>query len=124
MLLPLYIPCLGKTLWLWYALRVCCAQKKPVIIYWRGTCWLFVQEGVFKQPPDFEPTYYQIVIWTLVDSTDAPSGPPMGLVARGTQHFILYSTSPTPSRWGKIHQTMFLTVCVMNPWTKAEIDKA
>ena len=22
------IPCLGKTLWRWYALRVCCAQKK------------------------------------------------------------------------------------------------
>ena len=69
---------LGKTLWRWYALRVCCAQKKPVILYLSGTCWLFV-EGVFAQPTEFHAGYYKIVVWTLVDSADnAPeSGPPI-----------------------------------------------
>ncbi|KAF8350326.1 hypothetical protein F5887DRAFT_944842 [Amanita rubescens] len=118
-------PGIGKTLWRWYALRVCCAQKKPVILYSNGTCWLFVEEGVFKQPTNFEPSYYKTVIWTLLDSADAPpTGPPMGLITHGTQHFVLYTTSPTPSRWAKIHQSMHRTVCVMNPWTKAEIHRA
>ncbi|KAF8345320.1 hypothetical protein F5887DRAFT_885268 [Amanita rubescens] len=117
-------PGIGKTLWRWYALRVCCAQKKPVILYSNGICWLFVEEGVFEQPTNFQPSYYKIVIWTLVDAADAPSGPPMGLITHGTQHFILYTTPPTPSRWDKIHQSMLRTVCVMNPWTKAEIHRA
>ena len=122
-LLTYQIPCLGKTLWRWYALRVCCAQKRPVILYSNGICWLFV-EGVFGQPTKFQPSYYKIVIWTLVDSADAPSGPPMGLITHTTRHFVLYTTSPIPSRWDKIHQSMLRAVCVMNPWTKAEIHRA
>ena len=124
-LLTYQIPCLGKTLWRWYALRVCCAQKKPVILYSHGTCWLFVDEGVFKQPNNFLSTYYRIVIWTLVDSMDVSlSVPGIGLTAYGTQHFILYTTFPDLSSWDKVHQSMFRGICVMNPWTKAEIHKA
>ena len=96
---------------------MCCAQKKPVILYWDRTCWLFVEEGVFEQPPNFHPGYYKIVIWTLVDSADSDGGPPVRLISHGTQHFVIYTTSPTPSRWNRIHQTMLQTICVMNPWT-------
>ena len=123
-LLTYQIPCLGKTTWRWYALRVCCAQKKPVIFYANGSCWLFVKEGVYRQPPNFEPRYYKIVIWTLVDSADLDLSLPTGLTSLGTQHFVIYTTSPTQSRWKKIHQTMLRILCVMNPWTKAEIHKA
>ena len=102
-------------------------KKKPVIVYFNGTFWLFVDEGVFKQPDDFLSTYYQIVIWTLVDSMDTPSpqsGLPIGLITHGTQDFVLYTTSTAPSRWNKLHQSMCPIVRVMNPWNKAEIRKA
>ena len=123
-LLTYQLPCLGKSFWRWYALRVCCAKKRPVILYFCGICCLFVDEGVFEQPTNFRSSHYKIVIWTLVDSADGPSGPPIGLISHGTQHFVLYTTSPTPSGWDKIHQTMLRAVCVMNPWTKAEILRA
>jgi hypothetical protein len=115
---------LGKTLWRWYALRVFCAQKKTVIWYSNDACWLFVDEGVFQQPTTFQGRYYQTRVWTLVDSVDTLSGPPIGLIAHGTQHFVVYTTSPTASSWNKLHQSMSRTICVMNPWTKAEIHKA
>ncbi|KAM6499289.1 hypothetical protein JOM56_004797, partial [Amanita muscaria] len=117
-------PGIGKSLWRWYALRKCCAQKKPVIFYSDNTCWLFVDEGVFEQPTSFRAQYYKTVIWTLVDSVDTPSGPPIRLTEHGSRHFVTYTTSPTPSRWNKLHQSMERAVCVMNPWTKAEIHKA
>ena len=94
-------------------------KKKPVILYLNGTCWLFVEEGVFKQPTDFYSGYYKIVIWTLVDSVDGDDwGPPRRLISHGTRHFVLYTTL---LGWDKIHQSMRRAVCVMNPWTKAEI---
>ena len=125
-LLTYHILLLGKTLWRWYALRVCCAQKKPVIFYQDNVCWLFVEEGVFEQPTSFHAWQYNTIIWTLVDSVDTPtpSGLPTGLTTHGTQHFIIYTTPPTPLRWSKLHQSMLRTVCVMNPWTKAEIHRA
>jgi hypothetical protein len=123
-LLTYQIPRLGKTVWRWYALRVCCAQKKPVILYSNGACWLFVDEGVFEQPTASQGRYFKTVIWTLVDSLDTPSGPPIGLITFGMRYFVIYTTSPTPSRWEKLHQSMNRAVCVMNPWTKAEIHRA
>ena len=97
-------------------------QKKLDIMYSSGTCWLFIEEGVFAQPMEFQASYYK----TLVDLADnAPElGPPIGLITHGTQHFVLYTMSPTPSRWKKLHQSMLWTVCVMNPWTLAEIHRA
>ena len=115
---------LGKSVWRWYALRMCCAQRKPVIWYSNDTCWLFVEEGVFRQPTTFDALCYETVVWTLVDSVDTPLGPPTGLIMHGTRHFIIYTSSKTPSRWEKINQSMTLAVCVMNPWSRAEIHKA
>ncbi|KIM91796.1 hypothetical protein PILCRDRAFT_58282 [Piloderma croceum F 1598] len=115
-------PGIGKSVWHWYALQMCCAQRKPVIWYLNGTCWLFV-EGVFRQPTTFDALCYETVVWTLVDSVDTPSGPPTGLITHGTRHFIIYTLSPTPSRWEKINQSMTRVVCVMNPWSRAEIHK-
>jgi hypothetical protein len=115
---------LGKSVWHWYALRMCCAQRKPVIWYSNDTCWLFVEEGVFRQPTTFDALCYETVVWTLVDSVDTSSGLPMGLITHGTRHFIIYTSSPTPSRWEKINQSMTWAVCVMNLWSRAEIHKA
>ena len=91
-------------------------KKNPVILYSHGTCWLFVDEGVFKQPNNFLSTYYRIVIWTLVDSMDTSlSVPGIGLTEHGTQHFILYTRSTDSSRWDKVHQSMCRGICVMTP---------
>ena len=123
-LLTSHILPLGKSLWRWFALQVCCERKKPVIFYSNDACWLFVEEGVFEQPTSFQARNYKTVIWTLVDSVDTPSGLPTGLITHGTQHFIIYTTSPTLSRWEKLHQSMTPELCVMNPWTRAEIHRA
>jgi hypothetical protein len=113
---------LGKTFWRWYVLRVCCAQNRPVILYSGHICWLFV-EGVFGQPELFRGPNYKVVIWTLVDSGDSDLLN-SELTASGSRRFVIYTTSPSPSRWEKLHQTMTRRVCVMNPWTKAEIRRA
>jgi len=72
--------------WLWcvtepkvvmgqYMLWVCCAQKKPVIIFYSNNmCWLFVEE-IFQQPTSFHAQYYNTIIWTLVNLVDTPSPP-------------------------------------------------
>ena len=40
----------GKSIWVYYALRRRLAEKKPVIFYNQQKCFLFVDEGVYKQP--------------------------------------------------------------------------
>ncbi|KDR82617.1 hypothetical protein GALMADRAFT_56773 [Galerina marginata CBS 339.88] len=118
-------PGIGKSVWQWYALRVCCGKRRPVILYSGGECWLFVDEGVFMRPPDFGPDLYQSVIWTLVGSVDTgPDGLPVCFKGHATRHFIIYTTPLTPSNWAKIDQFMTRKIVMMNPWTKAEIYKA
>ena len=41
----------GKSVWVYYALRRCLAESKPVIWYYCGACYLFVEEGVYRCPP-------------------------------------------------------------------------
>ncbi|KIL61779.1 hypothetical protein M378DRAFT_13336 [Amanita muscaria Koide BX008] len=40
------------------------------------------------QPTSFHAQCYKTVIWTLVDSVDAPSGPPIRLITHGSQTFL------------------------------------
>ncbi|KIM77337.1 hypothetical protein PILCRDRAFT_76949, partial [Piloderma croceum F 1598] len=111
----------------WYVLRVCCAQKRPVIVYSDNTYWLFVNEDVFAQPASFCSTCYKAIIWTLVNSanvTPSKGGLLIKLVTHASRHFITYTITATPSRWAKLQQSMTHTVCVMNPWTRAEIHRA
>lgn len=84
---------------------------------------LFVEEGVFQQPPSshfitkpfcgltLTPWVLRLYYW-------------LKLIAHTSRHFIFYTTSPTPSRWNHIEQFMDLEIGAMNSWTKAEICKA
>ena len=110
----------GKSVWVYYALRRCLAESKPVIWYYCGACYLFV-EGVYRMPTYFE---IQGFVWTLVDSDSSSEGALPHLADHGTRHFIIYSTAPRRERWSRLHKTMRVTVVIMNPWTRAEIVRA
>jgi len=111
----------GKSVWVYYALHRCLAESKPVIWCYRGACYLFVEEGVYQMPTDFE---IQGFVWTLVDSDSSSEGVLAHLADHGTRHFIIYSTAPCKERWSRLHKTMRVTVVIMNPWTRAEIVRA
>jgi hypothetical protein len=64
----------GKSVWVYYALRRCLAERKPVIWYFKALCYLFVEEGVYEMPVDFQTAELKPFIWTLVDSDEAPGG--------------------------------------------------
>jgi hypothetical protein len=104
-------------------MRRCCAEQRPFVLY-RNKCYLFVQEGVFEAPPRFSSHKYQTYVWALVDADEATSGVPEGLIARFTRLFTFYSTSPTRSRWTRVHKIVGARVIVMNPWTRKEILRA
>jgi len=114
----------GKSFWVFYALRRCLAEKKPVIWYHESTPFLFVEDGVYKAREHFGPTTHKTLVWTLVDSDESPSGVPSRLTVKGTQHFIIFNTSPQPMRWKHMEKSTNWAICVMNPWTRKEISKA
>ncbi|KIM39972.1 hypothetical protein M413DRAFT_29116 [Hebeloma cylindrosporum] len=87
----------GKSVWVYYGLRRCLAESKPVIWYHDGACHLFVNEGVYKMPADYGIKGF---IWTLVDSDESPEGIPSRLACLGTPHFPVYSTSRKES-WSR-----------------------
>jgi hypothetical protein len=98
---------LGKSVWRRYALRMCCAQRKPVIWYSNDTCWLFVEEGVFRQPTTFDALCYKTVVWTLVDSVDILQARPRDLLrmARSISSFILRHQPPQDGKKKPVHDS-------------------
>ncbi|KAH9043153.1 hypothetical protein EDB85DRAFT_1885551 [Lactarius pseudohatsudake] len=90
---------IGKSYWIYYAMRRRLAEKKPVIWYRDSTLFLFVEEGVYQTPEHFRSTTLKTLVWTLVDSDESPSGVPSRLAVRGTKHFITFTTYPQPDRW-------------------------
>ena len=116
--------CIGKSKFLTYAMRRCCAERRPFIFYRNYKYYLFVQEGVFRNPSEFSSHQYQTYVWALVDADEDQSGIPEGLIARFTQLFTIYSSSPVRSRWDRVHKTVDERVIVMNPWTRKEILQA
>lgn len=40
-------PSIGKNIWVYYALRLCLAKRKPVILYDNGPL-LFIEDGVYS----------------------------------------------------------------------------
>ena len=62
----------GKSVWIHYALRRRLAEKKPVIWYFEGTCYLFVEEGVYEVPDKCHQ--FEVFVWTLVDSDSSKDG--------------------------------------------------
>lgn len=108
----------GKSVWIYYALRRRLAERKPVIWYLRQTRYLFVEEGVYKVPEDFHD--FKVFVWTLVDS-DTAKDVPENLVWPGTHHFLIYCTSPNQDRWSRLHKTVLDYIFIMNPWKSKEI---
>jgi hypothetical protein len=114
----------GKSVWIYYALRRCLAEKKPIIWYREQACYLFVEEGVYEVPAGFKPSYFKTFVWTLVDSDSSKEGPPPLLIDHGTHLYVIYVTSPDKQRWSRMEKTMSRVVVVMDPWTKEEIRYA
>ncbi|KAF8271397.1 hypothetical protein EI94DRAFT_1720516 [Lactarius quietus] len=113
----------GKTYWVLYALRRRLAERKPVIWYRELNLYLFVADGVYMAPQYFRPSTFQALVWTLIDTDEVDGVPPL-LVGSDTQLFIIFSSSPKPSRWSNMRKTTQCVICIMNPWTKKEIAKA
>ena len=114
----------GKSYWALYALCRCLAKKKPVMWYSESRLYLFVEEGVYESPERALHTVFKTLVWTFVDTDQAKEGVPPHLAEHRTKHFIIYTTSPTLSRWSRLAKTTQCAVCVMNPWNKTEISKA
>jgi hypothetical protein len=85
------------------------------------TCYLFVEEGVYKMPPDFQDAQFKTIVWTLVDSDEAKDGVPQHLIPHGTRLYVIYVTSPAKDRWSRMEKTVRRAIVIMNPWTKEEI---
>jgi hypothetical protein len=66
---------LGKSIWIYYAIRRYLAEKKPFIWYGKGFCYLFAEEGVFEAPEDYESTYFTTFVRTLVDADESTATP-------------------------------------------------
>ena len=113
----------GKSVWVYYALRRCLAERKPVIWYYKRRCHLFVKEGVYEMPDDFQRAQLKQFIWTLVDSDEAREVP-SDLVPLHTPLFVIFSTSPSGDRWSRLHKTVYERCLIMNPWKRKEILRA
>ncbi|KAF8337726.1 hypothetical protein F5887DRAFT_531087 [Amanita rubescens] len=82
-------PGIGKSVWVYYVLRRRLAERKPVIWYREGSCLLFVEEGVYKAPDKFRPSFFHKFVWTVVDSDESEEGIPSHLVPQGTRLFMI-----------------------------------
>ncbi|KAF8797681.1 hypothetical protein BYT27DRAFT_7125029 [Phlegmacium glaucopus] len=109
----------GKTLWIYYALRYCLGEKQPVIWYRAGEFYFF-SGGVeiFDSVHGWSPPF----TWCFVDAS-AANRLPDKIYDPVNQLFPIYVTSPKEERWSKI-QLRDPKLVVMNPWTKAELEKA
>jgi hypothetical protein len=83
-----------------------------------------VDEGVYKLPEGPLENRFKTIVWTFVDSDESKEGIPPSLVHHGTSLFVIYITSPAKERWSRLHKTVYDTIVVMNPWSKAEIFRA
>ncbi|KAF8523807.1 hypothetical protein JB92DRAFT_3140665 [Gautieria morchelliformis] len=91
-------PGIGKTLWIHYALSRCLGQKQPVIWYRAKKFYFFS------------------------DNAHADSLPAM-ISDRLNCLFPIYVTSPKQEHWDKLHQQRLKELVIMNPWTRAELEK-
>jgi hypothetical protein len=109
---------------LYYALRRCLAEKRPVIWRWCKEPYLFVEEGVYVMAPIFYRAQYKMSVWTLIDSDHSKDGIPDQFIDQNMSFFVIYATSPARERWSRLHKFYTLEVVVMNPWTRGEIHRA
>jgi hypothetical protein len=114
----------GKSVWLYYALRRCLAEKRPVILRYRRKPLLFVEDGIFWMRADFEFVRYKRVLWALIDSDESLTGIPDVFVTQNTPFFVICPMSPAEEHWSRLENTTFNAVIVMNPWSRGEIHRA
>jgi hypothetical protein len=99
-------------------------EQKPFLRYQAGFCFLFVNDGVFKQNvtnvlgSDFVPH-----LWAFIDADAHPSGVPESLVD-GTNLYIMFTSSPKRARWKPLMKCTDCAVIVMNTWSVDEIRQA
>ena len=111
----------GKSLWIYYAARRRLAEQKPFIWFYAARYYLFVQEGVYGLPTDWEHFDFRYIMWTLVDLKQSSTGVPEYLVPHGTRLFVIYVTSPAEERWSRLEKTTRPITTMMNPWSRSEI---
>jgi len=100
-------PGIGKTVWVYYALCRCLAEKRPVI--WRH---------------DFWEASYKTIIWTLIDSDQSSqNGFPTEFSYQDMPFYIIYCTSSASEHWSRLEKAYRLMYVVMNPWTRGEINQ-
>jgi hypothetical protein len=117
-----YTPlCIGKSYWAYYALRRRLGEKSDTLWFQATQSYLFCSEGVLIVPAGFFFGKFSPRIWTLIDSSQSPSGIPIELLP-GV--FPIYLTPPTRVRWSKLAQSWSDHRAIMNPWTKAEVEYA
>jgi hypothetical protein len=114
---------LGKSIWIYYAIRRYLAEKKPFIWYGKGFCYLFAEEGVFEAPEDYESTYFTTFVRTLVDADESTATPATLAGHVNTRHAMIYVTDPRKERrqWKRLNKTTMTTRFIMNPWKRKEI---
>ena len=111
----------GKSFWIYYAARRLLAEKRTFIWFYKARYYLFVQEGVYKLPSDWEHDDFRYIMWTLVDSDQSKAGVPEVLVPQGTRLFAIYVSSPAADRWSRLHKTTRPIRIIMNPWSRRSI---
>lgn len=117
-------PGIGKSVWLYYALRRCLAERRPVILRYGIRPLLFVDDGVYYMRGAFDLVHYKRVLWTLVDADEDPAGVPREFVTQNTPFFVIYTASLATRRWSRLEKTTSNEVIVMNPWSRGEIHRA
>lgn len=121
-----YIFCLGKSVWIHYALRRRLGEKLPTILYWGDAYHYFTASGVREcdNTRDLQITATELP-WCLIDSPHAPDGIPVSMRTWGRQTFLpVYLTFPNQTSWAKLHKTWKRHLAIMNPWTWREIESA
>ena len=109
-----------KTRWIHYAWRRCLGEKQPVIWFRWKQFYLFSDTVEIINPTLLlHPEY----TWCFVDSTDAEALP-TEIYDPFCKLFPVYVTSPKEERWRKLHQLRLHELIIMNPWTRAELEKA
>jgi hypothetical protein len=106
-----------------YALRRRLAEKRPLIWCYSKNYLLFLKEGVYAMPVNFQTAVFRSIIWVLVDSDESLLGVPEELVCHCTRVFTIFATTPNRNR-KRLHKTVNETVIVMNPWARDEIHRA
>jgi hypothetical protein len=103
------------------ALRRRIGERKPVIWLLKEQYHLFVEEGVYKMPDEFQDIFFKTFVWTLVDDDALDNGIPQYLIPSSMRLYVIYIISSAVSKWSRMEESLSLSVFVMNLWTKREL---